>query len=124
MISSNQLLTFGKTLWVFAQAATLERRTLRALPVPLMFQFSELYYFEKWKHPQLLVEARRAAVKTPSLQRMWLLSAVLALITSYILTLPLFDANGLTIWAASTILLLPAYLHRRELMRRYIWQKT
>jgi len=89
-----------------------------------MFQFGELHYFEKWRHPQLLVEARRAAVKTPSLQRMWLLSATLALTTSYILAMPLFDANGLTIWAASTILLLPAYLHRRELMWRYIWQKT
>jgi hypothetical protein len=124
MISKKQIQTMGNTLLACARVAALEQRSLGTLPVPLMFRFGELYYFEKWQHPLLLVEALKVAARTPSLKRMWLLSSTLALITSYVLATPLFEANGLIIWISSTVLLLPAYLHRRELMRRHIWEKT
>lgn len=124
MFSKRQAQIVGNALLAQAGAATLEMRHLATLPVPFMYRFGELYYFEKWQHPLLLVEARKAAAKAPSLTRVWAITATLALCTSYALATPPFDLPGAAIWAVSTVLLLPAYLHRRELMRRHIWQKT
>lgn len=124
MFSKRQAQIVGNALLAQAKAAALEQRYLGVLPVPFMFRFGELYYFEKWQHPLLLVEARNAAAKAPSLTRLWAITATLALCTSYALATPPIDLPGTAIWAVSTILLLPAYLHRRELMRRHIWHKT
>jgi len=124
MFNTRRLQVVGYTLLAQARAAALEQRHLGMLPVPFMYRFGELYYFEKWQHPQLLVEARRAADKTPYLSRMWALSLFLALTASFFLSMPPLNLPGFAVWIVSVVSLLPAYLHRRELMRRYIWHKT
>jgi len=124
MFSKRRLQVVGFSLLAQARAATLEQRHLGMLPVPFMYQFGELYYFEKWQHPLLLVEARQAAARAPSLTRMWVLSTFQALVASFFLSMQPLNLPWFAVWLVSTVSLLPAYLHRRELMRQYIWHKT
>ena len=124
MLNKRRLQVAGSTLLLQARAATLEQRQLGMLPVPFMYRFGELYYFEKWRHPLLLVEARQAAAKAPSLTWMWALSAFLAWAASFFLSMAPLNLPWFAVWIVSVVSLLPAYLHRRELMRQYIWHKT
>jgi hypothetical protein len=89
-----------------------------------MYRFGDLHYIEKWRHPGLLVEARNFAEKSPSLKLSWAFSTTLALITSYALARPPSDLPWPAIWAVATALLVPPYLHRRQLMQQFIWRKT
>jgi len=124
MLNKRRLQVAGSTLLLQARAATLEQRQLGMLPVPFMYRFGELYYFEKWRHPLLLVEARQAAAKAPSLTWIWALSAFLAWAASFFLSMAPLNLPWFAVWIVSLVSLLPAYLHRRELMRRHICQKT
>ena len=124
MFNKRRLQVAGFALLSQVRAAALEQRHLGMLPVPFMYQFRELYYFEKWRHPQLLVEARQAAGKAPALTWMWAMSAFLAWAASFFLSMAPLNLPWFALWIVSLVSLLPAYLHRRELMRRHICQKA
>ena len=124
MLSKRKFHDLRNALISHARAATLEKRHLATLPVPFMYRFGELHYIEKWRQPGLLVEARNSAEKAPSVKVSWALTSMLALITCYALAMPPLDLSWPALWAIATALLLPAYLHRRQLMQQYIWRKT
>lgn len=122
MISRQQANQIGSELIQQLEVQKRAEMNVKARRIPFLYRFPELQFFELWERPALLAQARAAAMKTPALIAVWVFFSTIAI--SVIIYSVKFEPLGnlplVVYWVFTAILLCPAFLYRRTLMRRYI----
>jgi hypothetical protein len=107
-----------------ANAIALKYKNLMALPIPILYRFSELQILQAWERPGLIAAARAHAMSQWSVRLVLYLCAVLAVGLAYYFISTQQHASVLWVWLSTVLILAPARLLRRYKMQLYVREQV